>query len=124
MWWPFKRKKLNDLLRETKKVKIRGVIFVIKKINPMDHLTGAEVMMQTYADYIEKRQHDKAVQPNYEKMKKHLTDVLLAGVVKPELDRKPGGESIHVEEVFRDWDLAMDLYNEIMTYTYGKKKIK
>jgi len=48
--------------------------------------------------------------------------VLCSAVVHPKLSLKDDGSGIFVEKLFVDWEMVVGLYNEIMTFTYGKKK--
>lgn len=118
----FKPRTLSEYLYTTKKVKYKGIIFVIKKIDPMDYLEGQKVMISTYQTYEDKRKSPS--ESSMKKVKGHITDVIMAGVVKPALSRKEEEGKIHVDEIFRDWDLAGYLYDEILCLTYGKKKVK
>ena len=119
----FKSKDLQEHLVETKTIKLKGIIFKIKKIDVMDHLTGSKVMRSVFQTYEQNK--DKALtEVNMKKTQEHLSDVILAGVVKPALCRNPEEGKILVSEIFNDWDLADALYHEIFAYTYGKKKMK
>ena len=117
----FRKKNLNQVLNQTKKVRIHGVLFTLKKINPMDHLTGAKVLAASYAEYTRKPDENMD-QSAYNKIKEHLKDVILASVISPKLSRKEGGEGIYIEQLFSDFSLINDLYSEIMLHSYGKKK--
>ena len=62
---------------------------------------------------------------NINKLKKYLTDIICAGVVKPKFTREdtPATEDeIPIKELFTDWVLAQKLAQEIYDYTHGKKK--
>jgi len=48
----------------------------------------------------------------------------MAGIVYPALCRKEEDGKILVDNLLTDWDLAGELYGEIMSYTYGKKNYK
>jgi len=117
-------KELNDVLNEYKKVKIKGVIFHIKRINPLDYLNGSKVMIQIFDEY--KRTNDVLqVDKNYDKIKNHYIDVILAGVIKPQLSRKENDSNkIYVGEIINNPEMTNDLYTVIMDYSYGKKKIR
>ena len=120
----FKRKKLKDILDQKKKVKIHGVIFYIRKINPLDYLDGSNAMKQLFDTY--QHSQDQNILPkSIKNIKKHYADVILAGVVSPELSRKEhDGDKIFIENLFTDWSLVDGLYEKIMEHTYGKKKVK
>lgn len=121
--WPFS-KKLEDVLGRTKDIKILGIHFKIKKIDPTAYLDGSKVMLQIYDTYKLGNAKPEIDQTKaYEKMKEHYRDVFMASIVFPKLKRKPDGEGIPVDNLFTEWELAHQLYNEIMQYTYGKKKL-
>jgi len=120
----FKSKKLTDVLYKTKRVKINGVLFDIRKINPLDYLSGAQVMQEFFSLYRSKPTNQQ-VENLSQKVKSHYTDVFMAGVVKPNLSRKADdGEFIYVGDIMVDMDMATKLYTEIYALTYGKKKMK
>lgn len=128
MFWNklFAPKSLKEHLGATKTIKIKGILFKIKKIDVMDHLEGSKVMVQMYQTYEEKRAQEKsnlATNTNLKKVKSHLIDVILAGTIKPKLSRKEETSKIHIDELFNDWEIAEALYGEIMAHTYGKKKL-
>ena len=121
MFW--QKKTIEDHLNETKKIKVHGMKFSIKRINTLDYCTGAKVLVSMYDTYkIGNTQNDEA---NMSKVKSHFIDVLLAGIVFPIFSRKSGEEGkIFVENLLTDWALANELYGEIMAFSYGKKNLK
>lgn len=116
-------KELSSHLEETKKVKISGVNFTIKKINTLNYIEGAKVLKQTYDTYKTKGADSNNVNSD-KKVVEHFSHVIVAGVVNPKLSHNDDGIGIHVDKLFVDWDLVVGLYNEIMEFTYGKKKMK
>jgi hypothetical protein len=120
--WPFS-KKLEDVLNKTKTVRIHGVVFKIKKIDPTAYLDGSKVMLQAYDTYKVSKQSTELNESTLLKVKEHYRDVFLASVVYPKLRRKEG-EGLLVDHLFTEWDLAHELYAKIMELTYGKKKMK
>ena len=128
--WPFKRKTLDDVLNATVRIKAGGVVFRIKKIDALSFMDGSNAIMQIYQTY-EDRKDSKKVKTDEEKardndrLRKHFSDVFLAGVVEPKLCRKKDDKSdgIPVDNLFTDWGLVNDLYQKIMEYSYGKKKM-
>jgi len=124
----FKPKSLNDALNLTKKVKIKGVLFTIRKIDVRAHMAGMKVMLQIYDTYRLKG-NQKAIETvtpkQYKKIQDTYRDTFLSAVVKPELTKEnPPGEKVFVDDIFHDWDMAEELYMEILAHTYGKKKFK
>jgi hypothetical protein len=121
----WKEKKLEDYLSATHKIKAHGMRFTIKKIDVLDVCTGAKVCANVYDTYKVGKQVVDDVSNS--KVKAHFADVLLAGIVYPALCRKVEDEKdgkILVDKLLTDWDLAGELYEEIMSFTYGKKKYK
>ena len=116
--WPFTRT-LKSVLSETKKVKIKGVRFEIRKLSPKDYLSGSKVMIQYFDTY---KAGKVPSETNIKKVQQHYKDVFLAAVISPKLDRKDDGSGFFVDELFLDWDLCNRLYSVIMEYTIGKKK--
>ena len=111
-----------------KKIKSCGIIFKIRKINPLDHVTGAKVMVAIHDKYRKIKEQDTDVEvsdTDLKKVKSHYRDVFMASVVKPQLSRKKDdGLKIFVDDIIQNWDLAIDLYEQINLLTYGKKKIQ
>ena len=124
----FKRKKdINSHLHGYRKVTVKGIDFVIKKIRPIDHMSGNKVLLQFFDTYKTKKEMTVADvdESSLRRVRDHMADVLLCGVVSPKLKRKETDEGVLlVEDLFIDWDLAQELYGEIYNYTLGKKKVK
>lgn len=127
--WVKPSKRLSDVLCRTFKVKVHGVYFEIRKINPVDFIAGTKALAQFYSVYKtqgQKEQEANSTLANPEKIKEHFADVFLAAVVHPKLVRKEEDkdQGIYVHYLMSDWELAQDLYSKIMEITYGKKKLK
>ncbi len=120
--WLFK-KDLDKVLNQTKTVWIKGVKFTIKKVDVLDHVKGAQIMMQSYDVYKTSKEPAKIEQSD-KKIKEHYSQVLVAGTVHPRLTFKDESKGVLVESLFVDWDIINGLYSEIMSLTYGKKKMK
>lgn len=124
-----KRKTLREHLTETVKIRVRGINFEIRKLSPLDHLEGSQTLVNHFDTFNNKIRGDAApteadFAKNAKVIKKHYGDVILAAVVSPKLTRDVNpGEMHSIDSVLHDWDLAQELYNEIMGFTYGKKKI-
>lgn len=120
--WPFSRN-LEDVLSKTKDVRIHGVKFKIKKIDPTAYLDGSKAMLQAFDIYKMESVNSDVSSKNLDKIKDHFKDVFMASVVSPKLCRKKeDSESLLVDNLFTEWDLANQLYESIISYTYGKKK--
>lgn len=122
--WPFS-KRLDDVLHGTKKVKIKGVVFRIKKIDPLSYLDGSKAMQKCFEVYDNKKKDEAKMmtEADMKKVKEHIRDVVLAGVVSPKLSRKESEDGFFVDKLFVDWELVDRLYAEIVAFTYGKKKV-
>jgi len=127
---PFGRE-LKDVVGQTKRVVVHGVPFKIRKVNPVDFLNGSEVMLKEFDTYKPKAQEIAEAQLEIkakkalEQMQRHYRDVFMSAVVDPKLVRKPedaGDGALFVDFLFTEWDLANELYAEIVAFTYGKKK--
>jgi len=120
----FSKRSLSDHLYQTKNVKIDGVLFKIKKIDPLNYLDGSKAMQASYAEYELTKANMNNAEKDVKKIKKYLIDVFMSAVVKPKLTRKndDGSDQILVDDLFNDWSLVEKLHDEIMSFTYGKKK--
>jgi len=117
---------LRTRLSLTRKVRVSGVLFTIKKIDVLDYLEGARVLHEIFSTYKTKNEKvlDDKMVGSIKKAREYMRDVIMAGVVKPAVVRKPEEnlEAIPVDELMNDWTLAQDLVGEILRFTYGKKK--
>jgi hypothetical protein len=119
-------RKLSYVLTQTHKVKIHGVKFELRKLNPLDYMNGSKALTQTFDTY-KTVDPDKVSEPlvNISKIKSHYVDVFMGSVVSPKITRdKDSKDGIWVENLLIDWDLATDLYSKILELSYGKKKLK
>lgn len=126
----FRRNNLEARLNATEKVKVCGIIFRIKKIDALSFMDGSSAVMQVFQSYEDRREGKKSKTEDeklrdLERVKKHYTDVFLSGVVEPKLCRKLEEQApgvIFVDNLFSDWALVNELYEKIVSLTYGKKK--
>lgn len=115
-------KSLTDELYATKKIKVAGVRFTIKKVNLLNYLDGSEVLTQQFAEH---KTANAAVAPmSAAKIKKHYSEILVAGVVEPKLVFKKEDDGILVDDLFINQEMVNGLYLEILEFTYGKKKVR
>jgi hypothetical protein len=119
-----KRKSLTSALTATRRLRIKGVVFEIRKINVSHYAEGGKVLKQTMDTYRAGKDQSAAVDANWDKIQKHYADVLLAGVVSPRLKRKQDdAEGIWIDDLFVDWEMVQGVYEAISEMTYGKKKL-
>jgi hypothetical protein len=121
-------KKLEDVLNQTKKAKVCGIVFTIRKVNMLDYLAGLEVLKESYATHesVRAKTISAEVKPaSQDKVKRHYADILVAGVVYPKLvHKKENDNEILVDDMLPNWELVESLYSEIIAFTYGKKKLR
>lgn len=125
--WLFGRKKLKDVLNETRKIRVSGITFTIRKVNLLDYLAGSKVLIQAFDTHKTAGAKIAGVQLSDDKVKRHYADILVAGVVDPKLTHKKENENdpaVLVDDLFPNWGLVEELYAEIMAFTYGKKKFR
>lgn len=123
--WPFS-KSIEKKLMTFKKIKVEGVLFKIKKIDPLNYMDGSKALKMAYDVYSKSNIQKKITNADMKRIKEHYRDVFLGAVVLPKLCRKEsddGDGATFVDHVFNDWVLVEKLYEEIMLFTYGKKKL-
>jgi len=121
----FDKKSVQDLISETKLIKIEGIIFKIKKLDPFGYMDGSKSLAQHYQIYEQKREKNEDV--TSKKIKEHYRDVFMNAVIEPKLVRKESEAKagvLFVDNLLLHWDLCNSLYEQINIYTYGKKNLK
>lgn len=130
-FWPFgkKEKSLQEALFETKIVFVHGVRWKIRKVSPIDFVRGARVhraFFETYSKSSVEQQAEMLDKNAEEKIKDHFRDTFMSCVTEPKLcyakDKEKTPEAICVDNLFTDWDLVNELYEEIVLHSFGKKK--
>lgn len=117
---------IDSLIGRTRRVKVCGIFFRIKKLDAFDFANGSQVMLSQYQTYEDAKvqKSNSNVESELKKVKDHYRDVILASVVEPKLARKEGEEGMLVDNLFTEQELIEGLYGQILLYTYGKKKLK
>jgi len=109
---------------------VEGIKFTIRKLSPLDFAVGAKVLISafdTYEGIKESKKEQNFDEKMIEKVKDHYRDVFCQGIVSPKITRKrkeEDSEGIWVDHLFTDWDLAHGLYDQIMIFSNGKKKLR
>lgn len=117
----FQTAALESRLNETRAFRLEGIKFKIKRIDALNYLDGSKAMIQVYDTYqIGKEKNRDA---SLKQVREHMRDVILAGTVHPILSRKKDDDGLFVDNLFTDPVLANGLYEAIMAFTYGKKKL-
>lgn len=120
----FKTKTLDEHLNQTKMVKVHGIKFKLKKMGVEHFLDGSKVMQNVFDTYKIGADNNAGAETTIKQVKEHWKDVFMASVVDPKLKRKESDpDGILVDNLFTDWNLASELYNKIIDFTYGKKKL-
>lgn len=120
--WLFGRS-LQSYIGETKKVKVHGIKFTIKKVNALNYVDGTNSIRQSFDTYKNSKELAAGTIMNDKKVMEHIKNVLCGCTVHPKLVYKKEDEGTLIDDLFVDMDLVLRLYNEIMFFTYGKKKI-
>ena len=115
---------LKTELYETRKIKVRGVRFTIKKVNLLNYLEGSEVLLKKFDTHKTVGVKDAPAKLSEERARKHYAAILVAGVAEPKLVYKKEDDGILVDDLFINWEMVVDLYSKILEFTYGKKKVK
>lgn len=108
---------INDLikkLRQYKTVRINGIKFVIKKINPLLDF-APEKMPQIFTDFQSQRPVDPDQKSKPDSLRKNLEsmgEMIEAGLVKPEI-----GKDVELQDILTDTIVAFKLYTEILIHS-------
>ena len=113
-------RKLETALNETKRVKVRGVWFKIKRLGVEHYVDGSKSLITVYDTYKTGAENSEQ---NLKKIKEHMAHVLCSGVVEPKLCHLETGDGFWVDKLFSDWEMVNSLYDKILEFTYGKKKL-
>ena len=123
-WNIFRRERsLLEVLHEVKSVTYKGIKFRLKKLNAMDFMDGSKILFKHFETYKYEQMSSANEEASHKKVREHYIDTLMSGIVSPELSRKEEQGKVFVEDLFKDWDLVIFLYTEIISFTYGKKKL-
>lgn len=125
----FGRQSLIAKLHGHKKIKVNGIEFTIRKLNPLLDFEADE-MPALFTDFVSRRKGDpdKAAETPYETAKKSLKDiqlVLKAGIVEPkivETKSESNPEAIRLDDICANMDTAFNLYVEILTHSLNRFK--
>ncbi len=112
---------LSDVLNPTKKVKIQGVHFTIKKLDPLAYLQGYQILFKVFDDY---KTTKKAEDFDLKKLQKTFKDVIGAGVISPKLAYKEDDDGTSIDDIINsNWTMAEELCSQILEFTHSKKKM-
>ena len=116
----FRRKKDHrEALLRLKTLKISGMEFTIKCVNPMVDFP-ADKIPQIFTDWVSHRKPDpKAAEPDFRKIQEGMYAVIQAGVDKPRLFTK-SADGLTVEDLFRDPAIGVGLYYAILEHSLNR----
>ena len=120
---------LKEKLNQYKKIKVCGMSFTIRKINPLQDFASNESMPQIFTYYITKRKVKEDNPFTMQSLQKALNDmkaIIKAGVVDPPLvpveKDKSKENGITVDDLFVDEEMGAKLYIEILTHSLNRFK--
>lgn len=111
----------REALLRLKKLKIGGMEFTIKAVNPLVDF-AANNIPQIFTDWVSARKADptKAPElPDIKKIQESMYSVIRAGLDKPKLFRK-ADEGLVVEDLFRDPTIGIKLYYAILEHSLNR----
>lgn len=113
--WPFKQKEsLAEKLRGHKQIKIQGMRFTIRRLNPLLDFPSDKIP-QIFTDFVSVK--DKPIL-DPKKIQEDMYSIIQAGVVEPRLSQ----EGITPEDLFRDPEIGTGLYREIIEHSLNRFK--
>jgi len=117
---------LKEKLNRHKNIKVCGMKFTIRKLNPLQDFPRVQDMPQIFIYYMTKRPikdeplNVASMQKAYDDMKK----IVEAGIVDPPLvpveKDKSKEAGITVDDLFVDEDMATQLYIEILSHSLNR----
>lgn len=117
--WPFSKKVTKERLRQYKTIKISGMKFVIRKLNPLFDFS-LDKMPQIFSSHMSNRKVDETKPVNEATLKRNQEDmknVIVAGLIDPDLTDK-----VSIEDIMGDSGLALKLYTEIIIHSLNMFK--
>jgi len=112
-------------LKHQKKIKICGIKFVIQKINPIDLLDKDQNLkipdIFKYSDRVSLAEHmQKFGSPEFKRATQEMKPIIQAGLYSPKLD----GQPYEYDDLFRDIEIGVKLYEKIIIHSLAKFKKK
>jgi len=112
--------RIKARLHRHTRVTIKGVTFTIRQINPLLDFPSDKIP-SLFTDFQSKRGTPPPPQDNakqtIEKMTEDMRLVIQAGLVAPRLGDTAGGGSLTMDDLFRDLDVAVQLYYAIWDHS-------
>jgi hypothetical protein len=121
MW--FRRTPTIEKLRDYKRVRVCGMAFTIRRINPLVDFPDGKMPM-IFTSFISRRKVDPAELATPEKLAALHADmgaVIMAGVVDPPIvPAEKSAAGITVVDLFRIAELGYKLYFEVMNHSLNQ----
>lgn len=120
MWSPWREKDPRGKLLRLKTIKVSGMEFTIKAVNPLIDFS-ADKIPQIFTDWVSARKVDPKVpdSPDIKKLQQDMYSVIQAGLDRPKLYRK-SEEGLTVEDLFRDPTIGVKLYYAILEHSLNR----
>ena len=117
---PVCNQKLKDKLNGLKKIKINGIRFSIKKLNPLLDFPS-DKMPQIFSHYLKRKpvKEDLNQEISIQQLRQSLSEMKLiveAGVVAPQFSP----QLITIDDIFRFGDTGAKLYLEILAHSLNQ----
>ena len=114
--WPFSRRTPVEKLRGHKDVRVNGMKFTIRRINPFVDFPDGEIPT-IFTDRHPDPQPAKEQSPeDVRRILKDMQLVVMAGIVRPALTRN-GEPGLNPEDLFRDPSMGVKLYFSILDHS-------
>ena len=117
---PACNQKLKDKLNGLKKIKVNGIRFTIKKLNPLLDFPS-DKMPQIFSHYLKRKpiKEDLNQDISIQQLRQSLSEMKLiveAGVVAPQFSP----QLITIDDIFRFGDTGAKLYLEILAHSLNQ----
>jgi len=128
--WPFRKTTEKEKMLCIKDLKIGGMKFKIKKINPFLDFPAGEIP-QIFSDFMFKKNIGLEYKPTeieVRQIHKNIIPILEAGIYRPILTPIGVGENrgkekgLTVNDLFIDREIAFNLFHEIINHSLNKFK--
>lgn len=128
--WPCKTPTEKEKILDLKTIKVGGLKFTIKKINPLLDFP-ADRMPQIFTDFLDKYQANNKANPSETELKSfdsNIKPVLQAGIYRPIFEPVGEGEAygkekgLTIQDLFIDREIAYKLFSEIMEHSLNRFK--
>lgn len=116
--WPFSKEPTKERLQAYRKVVVQGMNFTIRRISPLTDFDGIRTP-QIFTDTTRGKKPDLTNPSVVKRVREDMAAVIQAGVVTPKL-AGPGKPGLNVDDMFRDPDLANQLYMLILEHSLLK----